>query len=135
MTHQLTFETLHDYSSSDAILLQVTLSYGGSSVEASAFLDTGSTYCVFKRQVAMVLGLDVESGAGVSFSTATGTFTAYGHTLTLETFGKVFETTIYFAATEGLPRNVLGRRGWLDQVRIGIVEHDSKLYVSRYDDE
>lgn len=135
MTHQLTFEALHDYSSSDAILLQVTLSYDGASVEASAFVDTGSTFCVFKRQVAELLGVDVESGAGVSLSAATGTFTAYGHTLTLETLGLSFETTIYFAATEGLPRNVLGRRGWLDQVRVGIIEHDSKLYVSRYDDE
>ena len=26
----------------------------------------------------------------------------------------------------------LGRRGWLDQVRLGIVEYESKLYLSRY---
>ena len=30
--------------------------------------------------------------------------------------------TVYFAAHEAFTRNVLGRRGWLDQVRLGLVE-------------
>jgi hypothetical protein len=41
---------------------------------------------------------------------------------------------VYFAANQSFTRNVLGRRGWLDQVRPGIVEHDGKLYLSRYDE-
>jgi hypothetical protein len=40
--------------------------------------------------------------------------------------------TVYFAAHESFTRNVLGRSGWLDQVRLGIVEYESKLYLSRY---
>jgi hypothetical protein len=42
---------------------------------------------------------------------------------------------VYFAAHEGLPRNVLGRRGWLDHVRLGLVDHDAKLYMSGYEEE
>lgn len=135
MTHRLSFAVTYDYSAGDAIRLPVTLRSGGEEVRADAFVDTGATYCIFRREVAATLGIDVEAGAPVRVGTVTGGFDAYGHTLTLETLGYSFDVTVYFAAREGLPRNVLGRRGWLDQLRLGIVEHEGKLYVSRYDEE
>lgn len=61
-----------------------------------------------------------------------GSFDAYGHMVSLETLGYSFDVTVYFAAHESFTRNVLGRRGWLDQVRLGLVEYESKLYLSRY---
>lgn len=69
-----------------------------------------------------------------TIATPTGhSFQAYGHTLSLTTLGLTFdEAIVYFA--EGLRRNVLGRRGWLDQVRLGLVDYDRTLYLSRYDD-
>jgi hypothetical protein len=41
--------------------------------------------------------------------------------------------TVYFAANESFTRNVLCRRGWLDQLRLAIVEYEGKLFLSRYD--
>ena len=79
-----------------------------------------------------MLGLKVESGNLVHISTVTGSFDAYGHMLNLETLGYSFDVTVYFAANENFKRNVLGRRGWLDQVRLGLIEYESKLYLSRY---
>jgi hypothetical protein len=38
--------------------------------------------------------------------------------------------TVYFAAHESFTRNVLGRRGWLDLVRLGQAEYVSKLYLA-----
>jgi hypothetical protein len=52
--------------------------------------------------------------------------------LTLETLGYSFDVTVFFAADESFTRNVLGRRGWLNQVRLAIVEYEGKLYLSRY---
>ena len=135
MTHRLTFAVAHDYSSGEAIRLPVTLSSGGEEIRADAFVDTGATNCIFGREIAASLGLDLEAGTRLRIGTVTGGFDAYGHTVTLETLGYSFEVTIYFASHEGLPRNVLGRRGWLDQVRLGLVEHDGRLYLSRYDVE
>ncbi len=129
------FAVTHDYSMRDAIILPVVLRFASEEVKAEAFLDTGSTYCVFKPQFARMLEIDVESGDAIRLSTALGLFTAYGHTLTLETLGLEFETKVYFAEHVGLPRNVLGRRGWLDRVRLGIIEHEAKLYMSRYDED
>ncbi len=134
MTYRLSFAGAHDYSSAEAILLPVTLRLADAVVRADAFLDTGSTFCVFKRELAVSLAIDVEAGIPLRVGTMIGGFDAYGHVITLETLGYSFELTIYFAAHEGLPRNVLGRRGWLDQVRLGIVEYDGKLFVSKYDE-
>jgi hypothetical protein len=60
---------------------------------------------------------------------------AYGHELTLSALGYQFDVTVYFAADQSFPRNVLGRHGWLQQLRLGIVDYDGKLYASRYDEE
>lgn len=135
MTHRLSFAVSHDYSAGEAIRLPVTLNSGGQEVRADAYVDTGATYCVFRREIALSLGIDVEEGTPLRVGTVTGGFDAYGHTLTLETLGYSFDVTVYFAAHEGLPRNVLGRRGWLDHVRLGLVDHDGRLYLSGYEDE
>ena len=134
MTHQQSFALKHYYSAGDAIRLPVTLISGGEEIRADAFLDTGATYCIFRREVAVSLGIDVEAGASVRVGTVTGGFDAYRHTLTLETLGYSFEVMVYFAAHDGLPRNVLGRRGWLDRVRLGLIDHDAELYLSGYND-
>ena len=131
--HQLDFEQLHVYGpDKENIEVPVILRFGQSTVSFFAQLDTGATFCVFERDYGETLGLAIESGSPLHFSTAMGSFDAYGHVLTLETLGYSFDVTVYFAAHESFTRNVLGRRGWLDQVRLGIVEYESKLYLSRY---
>lgn len=133
MTHQLTFASLYDYGT-DAIIIPTILRLGNRAARADAYLDTGATFCIFKREIAGLLGLEVETGEPLRLSTVTGSFDAYGHMLTLETLGYSFDVTVYFAARESFTRNVLGRRGWLDQVRLGLVEYESKLYLSRYNE-
>jgi hypothetical protein len=133
--HQLDFETLHVYGTDkDSVEVPVTLRLAGqTTVGFPAQLDTGATFCVFERGYAEALVLAVETGSPLRFSTAVGSFDAYGHMLTLETLGYSFDVTVYFAADESFTRNVLGRRGWLDQVRLAVVEYEGKLYLSRYD--
>lgn len=134
MTNSLNFHVEHNYSAAEGISVIVTLRHGQDKVSFDADVDTGSTFCIFNRGHAETLGLTVESGNPTRFRTVTGSFDAYGHTLTLETLGYSFDVTVYFAAHESFTRNVLGRRGWLDQVRLGIVDYESKLYLSRYNE-
>lgn len=132
MTHSLSFDSVHDYAGEAAISVPVALRFAGEIVRVDAFVDTGATFCVFKREHAASLAIDVESGTSLRVGTVTGSFDAYGHTVTLETLGYLFESIIYFAAHDGLPYNVLGRRGWLDRIRLGLVEYESRLFLSRY---
>jgi hypothetical protein len=134
VTYSLSFNVEHNYSATEGISVLVTLRHGQDKVSFDADVDTGSTFCIFNRGHAETLGLNVESGNATRFKTVMGSFDAYGHMLTLEMLGSSFDVTVYFAAHESFNRNVLGRRGWLDQVRLGIVEYEGKLYLSRYDE-
>jgi len=86
--YQLEFDTLYDYGTNKkSIEISVTLRFGERIVSFPAQLDTGATFCVFERSYAETLGLSVESGTPLRFSTAMGSFDAYGHTVTLEHLG------------------------------------------------
>ena len=41
----------------------------------------------------------------------------------------------YFAKDESFNRNVVGCYGWLNRVRLGLIDYEGKLYLSRADDE
>ena len=131
MSHQLTFTSVHNYGA-EAVIVPVELEFADKLVRTDAFVDTGATFCVFKRELATALDIDVESGTALRFNTVTGAFEAYGHIVTVKTFGYSFDVMVYFAAFEAFTRNVRGRRGWLDQVQLGLVEYESTLYLNRY---
>ncbi len=97
-------------------------------------LDTGSTFCVFQRQFAEALGIEVEEGTPERMRAATGSFLAYGHELMISLEGIEWQATVYFAEDEFFPVNVVGRVGFLDRLRIGLVDYEQTLYLSAYDD-
>lgn len=134
MLYQLEFEALHEYDAgADGITLPIELSSGSHRIRTPAKLDTGASFCIFQREHGEELGLDIERGVAQRVGTATGSFLTYGHELTISALGLEFAATIYFASIYGFTRNVVGRRGWLDRTRIGIVDYEGKLFISRYD--
>ena len=66
--------------------------------------------------------------------TLTRVLTAYGHEVVLELLGLKLQTVVYFAERDEVRRNLLGRQGWLQLLRLGIVDYDSELYLSLYDE-
>lgn len=133
MSESLVFEKIYNYNTlKTGISLPVILQSGEIQVEVHAKLDTGSTHCIFERQHAELLDLDIESGAPATIGTATGRFLAFEHRINLITFGLSWETTVCFIAEEGIKRNILGRQGWLDRVKLGLVDYDGKLFLSPY---
>jgi predicted aspartyl protease len=134
MGHQLEFDRIfRDEINRDGIFLPITLLRGEHSTQVEAQVDTGASCCIFDGALGESLGLEVESGFRQEINTVTGAFTTYGHTVTVSVFGFDFEAVVYFAADEGFTRNVLGRSGWLDRVKLGIVYHDSEVYLSSYE--
>jgi hypothetical protein len=133
MAHQLEFDRVfQDDLDREGIFLPVTLRHGEQSAHLEAQIDTGASCCIFQRDLGEEIGLDIESGFRQQINTITGSFTTYGHTVVVSVLGFDFEAVIYFAVAEGFTRNVLGRSGWLDRVRLGIVYHDSEVYLSSY---
>ena len=127
------FDTSHHYSEpADGINVPITLCRGRQSVELLAKLDTGAAHCIFERKYAEMLGLEVESGRLQRFRTVAGLFSAYEHEVTIETLGIEFSATVFFAQDSAFNRNFLGRSGWLDRLRIAIIDYDRTLFLSPY---
>ena len=93
--HQIDFDTLHHYGTNkDSVEVPVTLRLGQTTVGFPAQLDTGATFCVFEQGYAEALGLALENGSALRFSTTVGSFDAYGHILTPETLGYSFDVMV-----------------------------------------
>lgn len=136
MMHDFSFDKLVRYDSGrPGISLEVELRLGELKLIVEAKIDTGSSNCIFERKYGEQLGFDIEAGEPQLFGTSVGSFMAFGHWVTLTTADFLFDSMVFFAKDKSINRNVLGRRGWLDRVIIGINDYDGKLYLSRYENE
>ena len=133
--HRQSYRSHYSYPSlPSGIEVPVELHYGNQSVRLAAKIDTGASFCMFLREYAEALGVDVESGLRQTVATLNGQFVVFGHNLGLSCLEHRTDANVYFYQDYGLGRNVLGRTGWLDRHRLGIVDHDLSIYVSPYDD-
>ena len=135
MSYQLAFTELVNYDAGQpSITVPVTLSVGEARVDCDAKIDTGSSNCIFARNLGEELGLDIESGLRLLVGTVTGNFVAYLHEVNLSLTSFEFSGLIGFAENKEFRRNVLGRRGFIEQMTLGLVDYEGKLYLGRYDE-
>jgi hypothetical protein len=131
--HRLEFAEVYDYSGEDeSVVIPVVLRSGANEAPVAASVDTGASFCIFGSEIAEALGLDLTSGIRGRFRTANSSFDAYGHGVEIDAFGFATHSFIYFFADPTIDRNVLGRTGWLDRVRLGLIHHDSKIFLAPY---
>ena len=114
------------------ITIPATLQYNSLLTSINAKIDTGAQFCVFERIHGEGLGLEVESGTSLRMTTATGSFDTFGHTINLSVLGIETESIVYFAAEESFYLNILGRVGWLNRVKLGLIDYEGKLLLSVY---
>lgn len=132
--HRVEFRCDYRYPSGIAgIQLPATLESGGKRVETVAFVDTGASFCLFQRDLGELLGLDLDAGDRQTLSTVAGRFEAVGYAVTLTVLDVVLDSTVYFFVDETIQKNFLGRNGWLNRIRLGLVDYDQRLYLASYD--
>jgi hypothetical protein len=132
--YQLEFARVYDYSGEDeSVVIPVVLRSGANEIQVAASVDTGASFCLFGNEIADALGLDLASGIRKRFRTANSVFDAYGHEVELQALGFATYSLIYFFADPMIDKNVLGRTGWLDRVRVGLIHHDNKIYLAAHD--
>ena len=131
--YTIEFSIVHDYDTmKTGITIPVTLGYNSRTVDFEAKLDTGSSHCIFERRFGENLGLEIENGELEKFGTATVGFFAYGHEISLSVLEIETYSKVYFAKEESFTRNVLGRQGWLDRVKLGLIDYEGRLFLSEY---
>lgn len=129
----LDFSDRIDYSKYDEITVEIFLSRSASShVAIDAKVDTGSKFCIFQPRYASLLGLVIEAGSIEKIRTAAGSFVAYGHEVTLTVSDLEWNAVVYFAEPENFPVNVVGRAGFLDHLKVGLVDYEQLFYVGPY---
>lgn len=135
-SYALDFSQKHSYSSFPAITVPVVLlSDVNTSIDFQAKVDTGSTYCIFERRYAEWLDLDLVSGTLTRIETPTGSFYCYGHELTVSVSDIEWQAVVYFAEHHAFRPSVVGRVGFLDRLRVGIIDYEQLLYLGLYDQE
>lgn len=134
--YQLNFEQFTIYDAGRrGITVDVQIRLLNSAVDFQTKIDTGSEACIFARNFGEKLGLEIETGEEQYFSTVTGSFKTFGHSVNLIVANLEFDSLVFFADDYNFSRNVLGRHGFLDRVIIGINDYDGKLYLNRYENE
>ena len=136
MSRSLDFTHFQAYDAGQpGISVQTILKFTDKSVTCDAKIDTGSTNCIFSRQIANELGIEIETGLRQIISTVNSRFTTYQHSLTLSVLDIDFDVLVCFAENEEFQRNVLGRRGFLENIQLGLIDYEGKLFLSKYTGE
>lgn len=134
MATQLTFTEKFSYQDeSSGINIAVLLSHGEKDILVAAKVDTGAAVCLFSREAGLELGLEVEAGEPTTLHSLGGPMEAFGHEVILQTGELIFQSVVYFAKYPGLPRNLLGRQGWLRNLKLAVIDYDNLLYLNAYD--
>ena len=129
--YQLDFQKYSQYDSFESgITVEAILRFGDAETSCFAKVDTGAEICLFRREIGEFLEIVVESGYKKRLSTLVGGLSVFGHNVELETLGLKFETLVYFAEDYALDRNLLGRQGWLQLIRLGLDDYKSEIYIS-----
>ena len=133
MAEEIAFDVVHEYDTLEiGIVVPAILRFGDITADVKAKVDTGAAFCVFERLHGENLGLDIESGIALRMITATGRFDTFGHRINLSVLGIETEATAYFAAEDSFFLNILGRQGFLDRVKLGLIDYEGKLLLSAY---
>ncbi len=136
MNYQIEYSVKQIYDSRKVgITMKTTLRRNDLSVVFNAKVDTGAEFCLFARELGEKLEIDIKSGIKENLSTLAGNLSAFGHYVELETLGLKFDSLVYFAKDYALNRNLLGRQGWLQLVKLGLDDYRSEIYISPRDEE
>jgi predicted aspartyl protease len=136
MAHQIDFSQLAEYDAGQTgISIEASIQLNDEPINFLAKIDTGSTNCIFTRQAGEKIGLKIEDGLEKWIGTATGKFLTYEHEVTLSVLGFHFDILACFADNESFDKNILGRYGFLMQVKIALIDYEGKIYLSQYANE
>jgi predicted aspartyl protease len=109
--------------------IEVVLHGPGGSDRTLAQIDTGAEYCFFSGDRAQGLGIRLLDGTHIRLLSANGgAVDAYLHDLGLEFLGQRVTAKVAFS-TGAVTREILGRRGFLDHIQLGVRETHQTVLI------
>lgn len=114
------------------INIPVEIKLSGKVAAFDAKIDTGSTNCIFARKFGEEIGIEIENGLPKRIRTVREIFLTYEHAITLSVLGYDFDVLVCFAEDVEFQTNVLGRYGFLMQIKLGLIDYEGKVLISPY---
>ncbi|MBI3342994.1 hypothetical protein HY032_02465, partial [Candidatus Gottesmanbacteria bacterium] len=91
---------------------------GKTIIDSGALIDSGATVSIFKEDVALSLGLEIEKGKEIWLDGVGGHIKGYQHEVKIEVAGKKFICPIVFSREYLVSLNLLGRQVFFKQFKI-----------------
>lgn len=91
---------------------------GTTTVDSTALIDSGATISVFRDDVALNLGLELEKGKEIWLGGVGGHIKGYIHKVKMEVAGKIFLCPIVFSREYLVSFNLLGREAFFEKFKI-----------------
>ena len=136
MAYEIVYRYRLDYDTKGAgAVLQVVIGANGRVQYVNAAIDNGSTLCVFQREIAERLGINVEEGIEEHVSAMGTIIRVYGHEVTLVLGELSLDLFVYFPAYQHIPRNLLGMQGFLQRFLVGLDNYEGFVYLGYHDDQ
>ena len=136
MIHQIAYRHRMEYDTKVAgVVLPVMILAGDRAEAVNAAVDTGSTLCVFQHEIAERLGIRVEDGIEDHVSAMGTIIKVYGHEVTLVIEELSMDLIVYFPAYQQIPRNLLGRQGFLQRMLFGLDDYEGVVYFGYHSDQ
>jgi hypothetical protein len=136
--HSLEFDLEHDYDSGIpddhelGVIIRV-FPTGLIPIAVNAQIDTGASISMFDKSLLPLFGItDITTGSGFPVETANRQReTAYAHDIEIEFLGMRMAIPVGFCAAwpDGTP-NLLGMKGFLEHLQIGLRHGNRLLYLS-----
>lgn len=107
-------------------VIPLTLEFGKKK-DVSALVDSGATISVFKEDVAISLGIDVEKGEEIYLGGVGGHIRGYVHKVKAEFAGKTLVLPVVFSHEYLVSFNLLGREGFFEKFDILFEERKGRV--------
>lgn len=100
---------------------------GKTTIDSSALVDSGATVSIFRAEVALSLGLEIEKGTEIYLGGVGGHIKGYQHEIQIEVAGKKFVCPIVFSQEYLVSFNLLGRQEFFKRFKITFEEKKNLL--------
>lgn len=100
---------------------------GKTTTDSSALVDSGATVSIFRADVALNVGLEIEKGTEIYLGGVGGHIKGYQHEVQIEVAGKKFACPIVFSREYLVSFNLLGRQKLFKMFKITFEEKKNLL--------
>lgn len=99
-------------------LIDVELISPKNSVITKAYVDSGATYSIYKREIADILDIDFKKGQKMYPFGIGGHICAYLHLIKIRVETTEFECDVLFSEELLIKFNIVGRKGFFDRFKV-----------------